>query len=389
MMTCHDSRMQPDTTNQSLTENDVHALVGALSDGHRQAIGEQLAVLLKRSGMTPSDLKIALQMIDKMISESVETVRRGLAAHIAESPLLPRPMIERLLADVNEVALPIVELSPLLSDQDLINQIDRGENFQRTVAARPVVSEAVAGELVERGTEQAVDTLIRNPGADVGETHLDRAVDRFQNSVTVMGAVAERPSLPLSVAEKLVSLTVTEACIQAVSDMMMQTLVRRHDLPPVLAEDLVVHGRERSLADTVRDSNDWGEIEALVERMHTAGRLSTSLMLRVLASGDEQFFVAGMAQLSRQPRQKVVAAIEGAGVDPFRRLYERSGLEPMLFHAFRVARDEMREAKKHKSSAAGDAFVDRVVNRISEEYRSISPAGLEQVLSRLRRKAEA
>lgn len=388
-MICHALLMQPNTTSQTLNENDVHALVSALPDGQRQAIGAQVAALLKRTGLPPEEAKIALQMIDKMISESVETVRKGLAAHIAESPLLPKPMIERLLADVNDVALPIVQLSPLLSDDELIGQIERGEQFQQAIAVRPEVSSPVAGALVEQGTEAAVSALIRNPGADVGEDHLDRAVDRFQDSVNVMGAVAERPGLPLSVAEKLVSLTVTESCIQAVSEVMMQTLVRRHDLPPVLAEDLVVHGRERSLADAVRDSDDWSAIEALVERMHSTGRLSTSLMLRVLASGDEQFFVAGMAQLSRQPRQKVIAAIEGAGIDPFRRLYERSGLEPMLFHAFRVARDEMREARKQKSGDDAGAFVDRVVNRISEEYRSISPAGLEQVLSRLRRKAEA
>jgi uncharacterized protein (DUF2336 family) len=381
-------RMQPNTTEPTLSESDVHALVSALPDGKRQVIGEQVAALLKRSGLPAADAKIALQMIDKMIMESVESVRRGLAAHIAESPLLPRPMVDRLLADVNEVALPIVQLSPLIGDEDLIGQIDRGTQFQQAIATRPEVSNPVSGALVERGTEAAVGALIRNPGANMGEDQLGRAVDRFQDSVNVMGAVAERPGLPLTVAEKLVSLTVTESCIQAVSELMMQTLVRRHDLPPVLAEDLVVHGRERSLADTVRDSDDWSAIEALVERMHSAGRLSTSLMLRVLASGDEQFFIAGMAQLSRQPRQKVVAAIEGAGVDPFRRLYERSGLEPMLFHAFRVARDEMREGKKQRSGEDSDAFVDRVVSRISEEYRSISPAGLEQVLSRLRRKAD-
>lgn len=388
-MICHVFPMEPTTSQQSLTENDVHALVSALSDGHRQAIGEQLSKLIRRSSLAPADLKIALQIIDKMISESVETVRRGLAAHIAESPLLPRPMVERLLADVNDVALPIVELSPLLKDEDLIGQIERGGQFQQAVAERPAVSQPVAGVLVEQGGEEAVGALIRNPGADVGAQHLDRAVDRFQDSIKVMGAVAERPGLPLAVAEKLVSLTVTESCIQAVSELMMKTLVRRHDLPAVLAEDLVIHGRERSVADTVRDSKDWGAIETLVERMHSTGRLSTSLMLRVLASGDEQFFIAGMAQLSRQPRAKVVSAVEAAGVDSFRRLYERSGLDPMLFHAFRVARDEMREARKQFSDAADDAFVDRVVNRISEEYRSISPAGLEQVLSRLRRKAEA
>ncbi|WP_417520091.1 DUF2336 domain-containing protein [Minwuia sp.] len=372
---------------QQISENDVHALVGALSDGHKAAVGEQVARLLKRSGMSPDDLKIALQMIDSMIADSVESVRKGLAAHIAESPMLPRPMVERLLNDIDDVALPIVQFSPLLEDADMIRQLERGARFQEAVAARPDVSEPVAAHLVETAGEKAVGILVGNREAKLNAPVLDRAVDRFPDSVEVMGAVARRPGLPLEVAEKLVSLTVAEQCIQAVSDLMMETLIRRHDLPSVLAEDLVVHGRERSVVDMVRQSDDWSGIESLVERMHAAGRLSTSLMLRVLASGDEQFFVAGMAQLSRMSRERVVAAINGAGVDPFRHLYEKSGLEPMLFHAFRVARDEMRAARKSSGGAGGEAFIDRVVARITEEYRSISPAGLEQALSRLRRKA--
>jgi len=373
----------------TLTETDVHKLVGALSDADRSNIAAQLGVLLKRSGLAPEDLRIALQMIDHLISDSVESVRRGLAAHIAESPLLPQPLIDRLLQDVNEVSLPVVQFSPLLDDATLIQQIDRGEPYQKAVARRSEVSSVVADELVDRATEAAVDALLRNPGADVQEGALDRAIDRFQDSVDVMGAVAERPSLPLATADKLVSLTVAEACIQAVSELMMETLIRRHDLPAVLAEDLIVHGRERSLVEKVRESDEWADLDKMVERMHRSGRLSTSLMLRVLAGGDLEFFTAGMAQLGRLPKEKVTAAIEAAGIDSFRRLYEKTGLEPMLFHAFRVARDEVRDARRQQGNPGRDAFVDRVVGRIAEEYRSVSPAGLEQVLSRLRQKAGA
>lgn len=370
---------------QQITEQDIQSLVGALSDTHKAAIAPQIGRLVRRADLSPADARLAFQMIDRMIDESVETVRKGLAEHIAESPLLPRPMIERLLNDIDSVALPIVRFSTLLEEGDLLQQVGRGDAFDHAVARRPDVTPPVAGRLVQQGGEQAVETLLRNPQAEIAEESIGQAIDRFTDSTGVMGAIAERPKLPLGIAEKLVSLTVAEQCIQSVSDIMMDTLVKRHDLPAVLAEDLLVHGRERSVAEVAKDAGDWSEVEALVKRMHAGGRLSTSLMLRVLAGGDLQFFVAGMGELTRWPRDRVTAAVEAAGVESFRRLYDRSGLEPLLFHAFRVARDEMK-ASRH-ADAGGDAFVRRVIERITEEYRSISPAGLEQVLSRLRRKA--
>ena len=370
-----------------ISEGDVQGLVAALSEDQKGAIAEQLGRFMQRSGLDQGELGIALEMIDRMIEDSVESVRRGLAEHIAESPWLPRPMVERLLADVETVALPIVRFSSLVNDRDLMVQMQRGEPFQQAVASRRSVSAPVAERLVETGAEKAVGILLRNPGAEVGTKVLDRAVDRFPDSTDVMGAVAARPGLPLEVAERLVSLTVTEQCIKSVADLMMDTLIRRHDLPAVLAEDLVVHGRERSIVEMARGADGWQAVEDLAKKMHAAGRLSTSLMLRVLASGDHQFFVAGMAELTRWPRAKVLAAVDAAGIDSFRRLFEQSGLEPLLFHAFRVARDEMRAARASQRGDSNEDFIDRVVGRIAEEYRNINPAGLEQVLSRLRAKA--
>ena len=370
-----------------ISEGDVQGLVAALSEDQKGAIAEQLGRFMQRSGLDQGELGIALEMIDRMIEDSVESVRRGLAEHIAESPWLPRPMVERLLADVETVALPIVRFSSLVNDRDLMVQMQRGEPFQQAVASRRSVSAPVAERLVETGAEKAVGILLRNPGAEVGTKVLDRAVDRFPDSTDVIGAVAARPGLPLEVAERLVSLTVTEQCIKSVADLMMDTLIRRHDLPAVLAEDLVVHGRERSIVEMARGADGWQAVEDLAKKMHAAGRLSTSLMLRVLASGDHQFFVAGMAELTRWPRAKVLAAVDAAGIDSFRRLFEQSGLEPLLFHAFRVARDEMRAARASQRGDLNEDFIDRVVGRIAEEYRNINPAGLEQVLSRLRAKA--
>lgn len=373
---------------EQITSTEISRLLGALSDAHKGQLAAQLGRLMRRSGLSRGDLQIALALIDRLIADSVVSVRRALAEHIAESPLLPRSMIDRLLADVDSVALPIVRFSALLDDETLIAQLTRGEDFQLAVAGRETVSETVAGRLLEVGSEQAVAVLVRNAGAVLEEPGLDRAIDRFLASEAVIGAVAERPGLPLETAERLVSLAVGEQCIQSVSELMMQGLIKRHDLPQILAEDLIMHARERAVAAMVKGSDDIDQVRELAERMKAVGRLGTSLMLRALAGGDVQFFAAGMEALSGWPDYRVRGAIEGAGIEGFRRLYEESDLDPLLFHAFRVARDEVLAARRRQGGAEGANFIRGVVGRISEEYRNISPTGLEEVLARLRRRAE-
>lgn len=367
---------------------EVQRLVGALSADNKTAVTAQVGRLMNRSALSPKELRVALELVDQLIADSVATVRQSLAEHIAESPMLPRPMIERLIADVDAVALPIVRLSTLMDDTLLLEQLERGEDYQVAVAGRENVSAVVSERIVSVGTEQAVGTLVRNTGADLQASALGRAMDRFPDSADVMGAVAARPGLPLETAERVVSLVVSEECIRSVSDMMMEALVKRNDLPPVLAEDIFVHGMERSVASVIKDSDDVAEVRELAERMKREGRLTTSLMLRVLTGGDHQFFMAGMTALTGWPEQRVKGGMDGAGLDGFRRLYEASGLEPMMFHAFRVAREEISAARSRREGMDEPTFIRRVISRISNEYSNISPTGLEEVLARLRRRAD-
>lgn len=370
----------------AISESEIRRLIGSMSEDHKGVIADQVGRLMSRDGLSASELKVALQLVDRLMADAVVAVRAALAEHIAESPLLPRRMIERLIADVETVALPIVRLSPIMDDALLLEQIDRGEAHQLAVADRGSVSAVVAERMIDVGSEKAVGALVRNSGADIRPAAMGRAIDRFTASPLVMGGMAARPGLSLEVAEKLVSLTVSEQCIQTVTELMMRTLMARQDLPQILAEDLFVHARERAVASTVRHSDSAFQVQELTRRMHDKGRLTTTLMLRVLAGGDQQFFMAGMEALTGWPTERVAGAINGAGVEGFRRLYAESNLDPMLFHAFRVARDEMRESNRRKGKFDRNHFIARVVGRISEEYRNISPTGLEDVLSRLRRR---
>ena len=108
-----------------------------------------------------------------MVKDAEVRVREALAMHLKESFAPPRGVTLSLARDVNSVALPVLEHSAVLTDEDLI-QIVRSEGSEKLVAiaGRATVSEAVSSALVETDDEDVVSTLVANEGAEIPEASL-------------------------------------------------------------------------------------------------------------------------------------------------------------------------------------------------------------------------
>src|SRR3546814_4316802 len=95
--------------------------------------------------------------------------------------------------DIGQVALPIRELSEVLTDADLFGltrtaKVDR----QMAIARLREVSGAVADALVATENERVVTELVGNDRADLSETALVRVVERFGGVDNIQGAMVHR-----------------------------------------------------------------------------------------------------------------------------------------------------------------------------------------------------
>ena len=134
-------------------------------------------------------------------------------------------------------------------------------------------------------------TLLREPGARIGEPSLHRAVDRFAGSEALKTSMAHRPTLPVTVAERLVVM---------VSEELRGYLLSHHALPPAMAADLVPQSRERAVIGlSVRASRQ--ELTTLIRQMQRHDRLTPSLILRALCMGDLAFFETALAVRGHVP----------------------------------------------------------------------------------------
>src|SRR5262249_6921708 len=133
-------------------------------------------------------------------------VRRTLAEVFASSQKAPRVVVQALAADQTDIALPVLERSPLLLEDDLVDLIATGHaDVQVAIAGRTPLPRALAAAIIEVGTAESCLPLLENSSADIAPFSLARAVDRFGHLAPIRENLLERDDLPMAMRQALLS----------------------------------------------------------------------------------------------------------------------------------------------------------------------------------------
>ncbi|HEY1223666.1 MAG TPA: DUF2336 domain-containing protein [Brevundimonas sp.] len=358
-----------------LTEVDIRRLIKATDDDDRAAAAHKLCRSMDSAPLADDD-RAAAQKILRMIAEdAAELVRRAMAVTLKSSDLIPHDVARRLAADVDSVALPLIGFSPVFSDDDLIEIVRAGSAVRQTaVAARPRVSRDVAEVIADVGCQDAVRTVAANDNADLSERALGRAVDRFGAAPEVVNAIAYRQVLPLEITERLVALA---------SDAVREHLITRHAMVPEAAIRLARFARERATVDLVDQAAASADLPTFVATLNSRKVLTASLLLRALARGQMTLFEHGLAELAQTPHQRAWLMIHDAGPLGLKAIYDRAGLPPRLFQAFRAGVDTWRTLQAEGADTSGDDFRHRMLERFLTQRPNAPREDLAYLMERL------
>jgi uncharacterized protein (DUF2336 family) len=355
----------------------VKRLIAEPSAEARALTAASVADEFATGSLSDQERTIALEIIEIMAQDVERNVRESLSAHVKHCPFLPPSIARQLAEDVESVSLPILRFSTVLSDADLIAIVRQGNEIKQVaVAKREAVCAEVSDALVESGTETSVSALLTNQRAEITEQALKKVIDSYGGSVEIQNLMVERPTLPLTVSERLIA---------HVSRELRTRLVERHQIPPELAEELMRQGRERALTEVLDQDSPTAEVERLAASLHARGRLTPTLVLRALCVGDLDFFQAAMAVLADVPNANAGPLIYDHGREGLEAIYLKSGLPKTLFPAFRAAVDEVKDLAQNQWASRRMEITERIVGRLSLEYDSVCPEGLEHMLSQLSR----
>lgn len=358
----------------SLSQKDVARLLQDPSSDNRVIMAGKIAQQLDRE-LTDNERQIAREIVSIMARDAAVMVREALADNLRHVQDVPHDVALRLAKDVESVAIPMLESSAAFTDSDLIEILSSSsEGKQAAIAQRPEVSEVLSEAIVEQTGEKVVAKLMANDGAKLTETALVTAIDRFKDSDMVKEPMVGRKKLPVTVAERLVSL---------VSDKLKDVLVQKHELPAGLAADLIMQSRERATVNLFSDGASDNDVEKLVRQLFANSRLTPSLVLRAACTGDISFFEWSMSVLADVAINSARMLLHDAGPLGFKSLYDKSGMPRQLMPAFRVAVEVSHDNQLDGEENDRQRYRRRMIERILTQYEDMAGEDLDYLLGKL------
>lgn len=358
-----------------LNAQDVAKLMTDPSAENRMLTAEKLGGAFASGAFGEHERALAEDIFRLMVRDVEVRVRASLSKSIRFSPDLPHEVAVALANDVADVALPIIESSSVLTDEDLIAIIgNKPAEYLIAIASRPEVSEKVSDTLVDSKNENVVTRLVSNDGAKLSENTMAKVLDDFGHIQRISNPMAERKVLPMRIAERLVNL---------VSERIKNHLVTHHDLSADVAMDLLLDSRERATLHLLDGSSDTPDIFDLVDQLYANGRLTSTIILRALCMGDLTFFEAALAKQAGIPISNAYQLIHDRGGNGLQRLFGKCGLPDRALDVARAAlkaADDLGFIGTENRKQFQQTMIERVLTELEDDF---DPENLDYFISKV------
>ena len=340
----------------SLTQADVERLLTEPSAETRREAASKVAVTYTADELSEQERSLAEDILRTLVHDMEVSVREALAENLKSYNGLAHDIAVDLASDVDSVSLPVIRFSDVLTDDDLIEIVrTQGVQKQTAVAQRSTVSERVSDALVDTGNEDVVETLVGNEGAAISTETYSRVLTDFRGNERIDQALVHRGSLPVEIAERLVSV---------VSDRLREELASRHELPESVASLLVVQARERATLGLLGEDADIVDVQTLVTQLHHNDRLTPSIILRAVCMGDMEFFEVSLAVMAGVPLGSAPSLIYDRGERGLPAIMDRASVPPGMIPLFRAAIDVAGETEYDGGEHDRERFRRRILERI-------------------------
>ncbi len=200
----------------------------------RTILAHKLATLVPGLRHAESDRlgDTAFSTLATLVEDEAERVRTAIADVLKDMPEAPRSLILRLARDSSVAVFdPVIRLSPLLSEEDLL-ALTRQPPSSATataVARRANISESVCDAIAITADTAAITALLENQSAAIREATLDSLISRAAAYEPWHGPLVRRPRL---------SPRATRALSEIVATQLLDELISRADLAPALSAEL-------------------------------------------------------------------------------------------------------------------------------------------------------
>jgi uncharacterized protein (DUF2336 family) len=205
---------------------------------------------------------------------------------MAKDPEAPRDLVVLLANDEIEVAHPVLVLSEILDDSELLDIIRRHTMEHRlAVAMRKSLSETVSDAIVGTGDSGVIRVLIENPGARISPPTMEHLVEASRNEPSFQAPLLNRKDLNARLARRM---------YWWVSAALRKHIAKNFDVDSDALDSNIVSTVKGILgegSETAIDSAD-DAARCLAEK----GAITPPLMIQTLREGQTGLFEAMFAE---------------------------------------------------------------------------------------------
>lgn len=361
-----------------LTQADLARLAREASPEIRAELVGKIASQYSEGEFNEREAGIAVEIFRLLLKDVQERVREELSRKLSRSLSVPHDIAFRLAYDTESVAMPMLENSYVLTEEDLIDIAKSTREVAKlsAIARRDTLSMPLSGALIESEVPQVMQVVFNNRGALISEGHIMKAWEFISTDESLLEALVHRGGLSVDVVEKMIPL---------VSEELRSSLVKTYHLPEMVVDDAIDSAREWTtigLMSAEFEEKQFSEkdINRLVDHLHEEGHLTPSIIMRSLCVGDLNFFEAAMAKLAGVPRLNARILLFDTGDHGFDSFYKATQM-PESFRdplkvLLKISLEETGYARYRRSD-----FRKRVLERVYAEGYHKTMEGMEYVLS--------
>jgi uncharacterized protein (DUF2336 family) len=263
---------------------------------------------------------LAIKTLEKLAEDEAVRVRAVLSEEIKHLGCVPKPLIKKLAEDMaTEVASPIVEFSPLLDDDDLIEIVATVETnaMLESVARRKGLAARVSDAVVATRNIGAIATLLKNVDASIRKRTLDKIVSQAAEIAEWHGPLVLRTELSPESVRKLAGF---------VGSVLIKTLASRNNLDRPTLALLERKLDERRQRESVPVKEDVSRAAADVEKALASGTLNDRFVTDAIEEHRKETIVCALARLADANEKTVRMLLDAESGKAITALVWKAGL---------------------------------------------------------------
>ncbi len=279
---------------KQIFQNYAESLQNNPSPEIRAIIADAVSTYFKNEIFDTTEKNVACEIIRLLAMDVSAHVRQAIAFNLKHSAALPRDIAIIMASDILEVAMPILESSAALMEEDIVTIIKNTKFTAKLIAIskRQDISKAVIDELLATKNEEVITSLLSN-----------KSVTICESQIGVM--------------------------LNYISPQLRSELINKYHLNKPNQE----HSPEPTILPQFIEKS---QTEQMVDYLFREGRLTESLILRALCEGNILFFEISIARRAGIPVINAKMLIRSSNAASLKSLWKRARMPESAFDAVNI-----------------------------------------------------